>query len=123
MTKPSTAATLLMLANARDLGPISDWPPAGALIDDVLDTARGNGGLSTLQVNRLRVWSSRYTRIHPKVREWYTRHASEPAVGAALWSVLDHRPAPQGAAYGRLMALWVEDYGTPPGFDLLPRMS
>lgn len=118
------AAIIMLLGNAEDLAPIHDWPPAGALVEEVLEIARGSGGgLSERDATRLRVWARRYQQLIPQVRDWYARHAGDGAVGAALWCVLDGRPSPSYAAYGQLVKLWEEDHGDRPAFDLCPRID
>ncbi len=118
------AAFLMLLAQARVLGPLHDWPPCGALLDDVMDAARGHGGLSERDVQRLRRWARRWQEVDPRVRAFYEAHAGERCVGPALWRILEHLgEGPQGAAYGRLVGLFEEKHGHRGSLDLVPHIA
>lgn len=119
----SRAAIYLMLASAQDLQGLASWPPCGALLNDVIDYAKhGIGGLSVRDLGRLRTWSRRWMLVDQRVREFYEHHAASPDVGAALWSILDARPRPDGWGYGRLVVLWDDTYGYKPQIELCPKI-
>ena len=118
----SDALALVLLASAQDLAPLCGWPPAGALIDDVVETIQGRGGVTLWQMRRLRTWARRYQQLHPVLQEWYALHAGSPLASPVLWYVLDHRRAPSNVVYGKLCAMWEHDHGGRPSYDLMPRI-
>lgn len=115
------AALLMLLACGEDLAPLHDWPPVGALLDDLILLARGHGGLSDRDATRISTWARRWRALPDPVRELYARNAGDRAIGSALWLVLDGRGRPSGPVRGRLRELWDDMYGGTPPYDLIPR--
>jgi hypothetical protein len=115
------ALALLLLAQVRQVADLCEWPPLGAIVEDVVLFAQGRGDLSGRDARRLGTWVRRWAAIDPKLRAFYGRHSHRQEVGRALWAILDLRDPPEGPAYGRLSSLWEEDHGYRPSVDLVPR--
>lgn len=118
------ALTLLVLAQAEQLAPIAwGWPPAATLVEEAMAFARGQAGMDSRSSQRIGTWARRWARVHPRLREFYARHADAPEVSAALWAILAHYPTPNGPTIGRLYALWEGQHGSRPGFDMFPKIT
>lgn len=100
---------------------IAQWHPVGGLLQELALASRGDSGLSTTDIARLRQWARRWSKLSGSLNKFYRNRAGHSAVGAALWYLLDDRDLPSGPTVGKLKALWSEEHGVEPWIDLLPR--
>lgn len=126
MRSPDRTVTLAqLLAALAHLAPLEqDFYPVGVLAQEARDAIRGDGGLTASQMLRLQTWSARWKALQPRLRALYSANSSEPAVQAALWTLIVARNpnTPSGRCYARLSHLWIEMYGYPPSIELVPWM-
>ena len=111
-------ALAIEVAALRDL---SGWEPVGTLLDDLLDSMRGEGGLTMREARRLRTWAHNWRAICAEVREFYQTHHHEREVQPGIWYVLGTGQRPTGPSLGRLRDAYTDAHGYPPSLDLLPR--
>lgn len=114
-------ASTVVLELVQRLGALAHWEPVGAVLQEALDALRGHGGVTAKEVDRMRRWATRWESLKPRMRVFYADHAflyEDAHFG--LLSILEGTQAPTGASYGRLKALWVDQYGTAPIYELVP---
>lgn len=102
---------VVTITQAGALVPFRAWPPAGALLETVLDAARGEGGVSVREARRVSNWAHRLDALPPALWDFYAAEAGHWAVGVALWHALEGYPKPTGSAGAALHMLWRERYG------------
>lgn len=106
----SQTHVVIALFQVQALLPIRDWPPAGALIEDVTQAANGGEGLDRKTCRRLSAWARRWEGVPEELRTFYGLHSGHWAVGRALWHALEGYPATP-AAGADLHRLWRAEYG------------
>ena len=115
---PDSVALLALELQA--LAPLSAWPTVAIELSALTDALRGNEGISPEQVVRLRLWSARWQRLHPRLREWYASSAHvDERIGAALFRILSGRRARIGVVVAAKHA-YRETTGRESHLDLVP---
>ena len=116
---------LALVLELRVLQPLASWEAFGGRLLQLQDAARGQGGLSPGEVNRLRTWAARWPRLRPALREFYATHHTDSAVSAALWLVLEGRGVTDRNHRRSLHIAWrrANPETTDPPFDLAPRLD
>ena len=110
----------LLALELQPLAALAQWPTVATELSALADALRGNEGISPEQVARLRLWSHRWQRLHPRLREWYasSAHADE-RTGAALYHILSGRRAHIGVIVAAKHA-YHETTGRKSYLDLVP---
>jgi len=120
MTDPAALAMLAL--EIAPLGDLRDWPPVGALAQQVMEAAAGDGGLTGYEVRQARAWAARWQRLSSELRAFYVEHATDPLVTHCLRRLLDGGPEPKPGAIGRLVEMWRDLRGYDPPFPLWTRV-
>jgi len=112
----------LLALELQPLAALARWTTVTIELSALADALRGHEGIDAAQVVRLRLWSHRWQRLHPRLREWYasSAHADE-RIGAALFHILDGRRARIGAAIAAKHA-YLDTTGRDPHLDLVPHI-
>jgi hypothetical protein len=117
-------ALALLALEIRDLRELAAWEQVGGLLEELVATAHGHGGLSEDDVHRLRSWARRWRTLPAELRAFYVAHAAEhEAASVALWYVLQGTPwsiAPGTA--GAVHHLYREHAARMPPWSLFPRV-
>ncbi len=115
-----------LLLEIKPLAPLQAWEPVGSRLEALVSAVRGGEGISKRHVEDLRVWSNRWARLHPQVREFYLHHVPlmderfDPA-RIALWRVFKGGPILEGWQYRKVYDLWIDRYGMRPmGIEVAP---
>lgn len=116
----STAALLLAMAYGRILAPLADWPPVGALLDDLISSAKGYGSIDGKSISRLQKWSKIYEELPKELSQFYSANAEDPAMSPLLWFIFERHEKPEGVKHGKIVALFESAHGHPPHFSLYP---
>ena len=110
----------LLALELQPLAVLAQWPTVAIELSALADALRGNEGISPEQVNRLRSWSHRWQRLHPRLREWYATYAhTDERIGAALYHILSGRRARIGVVIAAKHA-YLDTTGREPHLDLVP---
>ena len=110
----------LLALELQPLAALAQWPSVAIELSALADALRGNEGISPEQVVRLRLWSARWQRLHPRLREWYASSAhTDERIGAAPYHILSGRRARIGVVVAAKHA-YRETTGRSPGLDLIP---
>lgn len=91
----------------------------GALTADV------SAGHTSSALDRLRAWSSRWSRVRPDIRAFYEREDVHQT-RAGMWGlrrILDGDGTASGPLRGELDRLWSEVHGSKPVFSLIPKID
>ncbi len=111
------------LMTVLELQPLEDlrsWPTCAQRILALQAALQGSDSVSADEISTLRVWSLRWTRLHPSLRSFYASHAGcDERVGAALWHVLEAK-RPSVAVWVAVRAAWMENQGVDPWLELIP---
>ena len=112
----------LLALELQSLAALARWATVAIELSALADALRGHEGISPEQVNRLRLWSHRWQRLHPRLREWYASsvHADE-RIGAALFHILSGRRARIGVVIAAKHA-YLDTTGRDPHLDLVPHI-
>ena len=117
---PDSVALLALELQA--LAPLSAWPAVAIELSALADALRGHEGIDAAQVVRLRLWSNRWQRLHPRLREWYASSAhTDERIGAALYHILSGRRARIGVIVAAKHA-YLDTTGRDPHLDLVPHI-
>lgn len=102
----------LELAPLRDL---AGWDTVGSRIDAFVGAIGGSDGISRADVEKLRLWSRRWTALRAEIREFYVARvdAEDDAIRAILFRVLDGGDPLEGPQIGRLREAWLQHAGEP----------
>lgn len=121
---PSVAAVAL-LGQVRCLGELAHWEPAGVLLQEIGDAARGQAGLSSQYAVRARRWARAWSLLHRDLRKTYAAgtdpdHALAETIGAVLFCLLEGRPRPDGWQLGRVHQVHREVHGVDASTTVYP---
>jgi hypothetical protein len=129
---PSVGERIALLALRLEVAALVDdlawWEPVGSLREALSLATRGEGGLSSVEVSRLRSWSSRWLLVAPGLRSLLRRAGDlvEPpdAVFRSLWRIVAH-PERVVSDHDRrvLRSLHRDLFGFEPPFDLSPDLA
>jgi hypothetical protein len=112
----------LLALGLQPLAALARWTTVAIELSALADALRGNEGISPEQVARLRLWSLRWQRLHPRLREWYASSAHiDERIGAALFHILSGRRARIGVIVAAKHA-YHETTGRDPHIDLVPHI-
>ncbi len=117
---PNSVALLAL--ELQPLAALARWATVAIALSALADALRGNDGISPEQVVRLRLWSLRWQRLHPRLREWYASSAhTDERIGAALFHILSGRRARIGVVVAAKHAHH-ETTGRESHLDLVPHI-
>jgi hypothetical protein len=118
------AAAIAFAVELAPLAPLRDWPPVAETVGEALSALRGDGSVSERDVQRIRRWSRRWSRLHPVLRDWYAEVApkDDRVSRALLWLLTSAGEVPPDPLKWSTRAAMVEWTGRQPAFDPLPRM-
>jgi hypothetical protein len=112
----------LLALELQPLAALARWDTVAVELSALADALRGNEGISPEQVVRLRLWSLRWQRLHPRLREWYASSAhTDERIGAALFHILSGRRARIGVVIAAKHA-YIETTGRESHLDLVPHI-
>ncbi len=110
----------LLALELQPLAALAQWPTVAIELSALAEALRGNEGIDAAQVVRLRLWSHRWQRLHPRLREWYASSAhTDERIGAALFHILSGRRARIGVVIATKHA-YRETTGRESYLDLVP---
>lgn len=118
------AAAIALAHELAPLAPLRDWPPVAQLVDEILAALRGHGSISEREIQQVRRWSRRWTRLHPILRDWYAEAAPKDARAdrALLWLLSTDGGPPPDPLRWSVRAAMTEWTGRDCPFDPLPRL-
>ena len=112
----------LLALELQPLAALAQWPAVAIELSALADALRGNEGIDAAQVFRLRLWSARWQRLHPRLREWYASSAhTDERIGAALYHILSGRRSRIGVVVAAKHA-YRETTGRESHLDLVPHI-
>ena len=112
----------LLALGLQPLAALARWTTVAIELSALTDALRGHEGISPEQVARLRLWSHRWQRLHPRLREWYASSAhTDERIGAALYHILSGRRARIGVVIAAKHA-YLDTTSREPHLDLVPHI-
>lgn len=119
MTPEGALALAMESANLRDL---ERWPPCGSLFEDLRLALHGEGALTRSDVDRLRRWARRWSRMPVRLRPFYIQHIDRQEVQRALWALLETDERPSRVTRGMVTRLFIDMEGFEPSFTVCPSL-
>lgn len=124
---PSTdpTALLALAVEVECLAELSEWEPVGLDLENLTLSMRGEDGITTTTILRLRRRARAWGRLNQELRAFFVAHVvNHAAPRLCLLHALDEAPSPPGWAVGMTRRLYEAHTGHPCPFNvsnLLPR--